>query len=549
MLLEMFGFRNWIVVALWLAGCGVAQASGDECKDLRTARVEAAAIGLPTTGAEVTSAREHKLGGMPYCKVLGRIHPVMADADDIRFELNLPEKWNGKALHYGGGTFDGYIITGRGRTAVGAKSEPVPLSRGYATFGSDSGHHKNYFPLPDVINTLNAKFARQPEQLRNFAGDQVKKVHDVAVALMVKRYGKAPSRMYFIGGSTGGREALRAVERFPDDYDGVLAAYAAWDLIELDLQFIRTAQALYAKGGFLGHAQTTLIQKTVDRACDGNDGVRDGIISDPTACHVEIESLRCKDGKPHHGCLSDAQMHTLETYATPQRTAFALPDGMTEIPGYNVLAGADLTGATGVLHFPLKNPVFLLQSFGYVIGDDVTRNFLSTSKEYNSRKFDVKSAGKWQDEVKQRAEEMDAAQFDLRPFAAHGGKLILVHGTGDTVIPTGSTVEFYRRVRAAMGDRITDASVRLYVIPGLGHGFGRFDAGFDTVGVLDAWADQGKAPAGVVVTDNHGDRRTRPLCEWPKWPRYTGGDPNRAESFVCAVTAPEDVAERTLAAQ
>jgi feruloyl esterase len=465
---------------------------------------------------------------------MGRVHPVDPAADDIRFEVNLPDAWNGKALQYGGGTFDGYLkpADGRGRTAVGLKSEATPLGRGYVTFGSDGGHHHEYLFVPDAVNALNAKFARNAEMQRNFAGDQLKKVHDVVVEIVRQRYGRPPRRMYFIGGSTGGREALRAAQRYPADYDGVLAAYAAWDEVELDLQLMRTAQALYAPGGFLGGAQVRLISKTVEESCDAQDGLRDGIVSDPADCRVTAEQLRCKDGLKHHGCLSDAQWHTLETFATPQRTAMPLSNGVDSIPGYNVLAGADLNHATGMLPFPLRSPVFLLNSFGYVIGDDVTRNFLPVGHHYNSLKFDTVTGGPWSAQLVRDAKLMDASNADLRPFFAHGGKLILVHGTADNIIPTNSSVDYYERLRLKVGAAAVEESARLYLVPGLGHGFGRFHGGFDTIGALDAWADRGEAPEELTVTDNHNGR-TRPLCEWPQWPRYHGGDGNSAASFSC----------------
>jgi pimeloyl-ACP methyl ester carboxylesterase len=524
---------------------GAARAERDECSRLRHVVLDAKTIGLPTTGAVVTSAELRHEGGMAYCKVLGRIHPVDPSADDIRFELNLPERWNGKALQYGGGTFDGYLGSsdGRGRTAVGLTSEAVPLERGYVTFGSDSGHHKSYFPLPDAINTLNAKFARNAEMQRNFAGDALKKVHDVAVELIERRYGDPVKRMYFIGGSTGGREALRVAQQYPDDYDGVLAAYAAWDQVELDLQFMRTAQALYAPGGFLGHAQTSLIARTVEKDCDAQDGLKDGIVSDPAGCHVKPETLRCSDGKRHHGCLSEAQLHTLETFATPEQTETPLSHGVGSIPGYNVLSGANMGTAVGLLHFPLKNPVIILNSFGYVIGDDVTRNFLTVGRHFDARNFNTFSGGPWHDEVWRQAHEIDSTNANLQPFEAHGGKLILVHGTTDMVIPTNSSVDYYQRVETKLGVAETKSFVRLYLVPGLAHGTGKFDGGFDTIGVLDAWADKGVAPENLVVTDNHSGR-TRPLCEWPAWPRYAGtGDVKNSTSFTCVTptSAPEVV--------
>ena len=528
-----------IVVAAVAASACLVRAENVECKSLRGIVLPAGLIGLPTTGAEVRSAKERHEGGAAYCKVMGRIHPVDPTADDIQFELNLPERWNGKALQYGGGTFDGYIgmSDGLGRTAMGLKREPVPLVRGYATFGSDGGHHRSYFPLPDAINALNAKFARNAEMQRNFAGDALKKVHDVAVVLMKARYGEAPRRMYFIGGSTGGREALRAAQRYPEDYDGVLAAYAAWDQAELDLQFVRTAQALYAPGGFLGYSKTRMIARRVEERCDAKDGLRDGIISDPAGCNVSAEELRCKDGRSHHGCLSDAQVHTLETFATEERTAMPLSNGVDSVPGYNVLAGASLTPSVGLLHFPLKNPVVVLNSFGYVIGDDVTRNFLTAGRHFNARTFDINGGGSLHEELVKAAREIDSTSVALEPFVAHGGKLILVHGTTDVVIPTNSTVDYYERVEARMGIVETKSFARLYLVPGMGHGNGRFDGGFDTVGTLDAWVDGGRAPENLVVTDNHGGR-TRPLCEWPAWPKYDGvGNVKRAASFTCVTPA------------
>jgi len=159
---ETFRGRCWLVVMVVAASVCVARAESVGCKGLKGLVVPASWIGLPTTGAEVGSAKERHEGGVAYCRVMGRIHPVDPQADDIRFEVNLPEAWNGKALQYGGGTFDGYIgkSDGLGRTAVGLKKEATPLMRGYVTLGSDGGHHRSYFPLPDAINSLSATFAR-----------------------------------------------------------------------------------------------------------------------------------------------------------------------------------------------------------------------------------------------------------------------------------------------------------------------------------------------------------------------------------------------------
>ena len=516
------------------------------CRALRQREVPAAEIGLPTHGAVVLSAG-HSGRHNGFCKLRGEIRPIDPAAQAIRFELNLPDNWNGKALQYGGGTFDGYVQTGLNHTAVEDRREPIPLARGYATFGSDSGHHHHYLLLPDVTNSLRADFALNLEQRRNYGGDALKKAHDTAVALLRARYGQPPRRMYFIGGSTGGREAMVVVDRWPADYDGVLAAYPAWNTIEGDLQFIRVSKALYARGadgqsGWLPQGATRLLAHAVQRSCDAADGLRDGIVSDPADCHFDPATLRCRDGRKHHGCLSDGQLHTVETFATSQVSDFLVAPDLNSEPGYDVLNGADLSGSLGLFPRPLRNPELFLSSFSLVISDSVLRYFLVGNPHYNALEFDPETGsdaagpkGRWVAGMREQALEEDGSLGDLTPFARHGGKLLLVHGTADTVIPTEGSVQLYQRIVAAMGQERTAAFLRLYLVPGLAHGFGTFNAGFDTVGVLDTWADQGRAPAHLEAADNHhGSPRARPLCPWPSWPQYAAGDPRTAESFRCA---------------
>ena len=202
-----------------------------------------------------------------------------------------------------------------------------------------------------------------------------------------------------------------------------------------------------------------------------------------------------------------------------------------------MLGGADLSGSLGVLPFAMHSPVILFNSFGYVIGDDVLRNFLTVGHHYNALHFDTTTGRSYNDELLTEGREIDATNTDLRPFAARGGKLLLVHGGADNIIPTASTVDFYTRLQGTMGADNVAAFARLYIVPGFGHGDGRFDAGLDAVGVLDDWVEHGAAPKDVLLWDNNGGR-TRPLCEWPTYPRYNGsGDWNVAANFTC--TAPE----------
>lgn len=501
--------------------------------------VPASAIGLPTTGAYVRSAKLVHDGRGGYCKVLGGVRPVDPSAQDIHFEVNLPIHWNGKAVQFGGGSFDGWLgaTSGLKRAPVSVASEPGPLARGYATFGSDSGHHKHYFPLPDALNSLNASFALNAEERRNYSQDGLKKTHDAAVAIMERGYGTRLRRMFFLGGSTGGREAYFVVQRWPEDYDGVLGAYAGWNQTELDLQFIRVSQAMYAKGGFLPRSKTRLLASSVMQACDELDGVRDGIVSNVAACHFDPATLLCSPERRHH-CLSARELKTVETFASEQRTAQPLWNGVQTIPGFNVLAGADLTGHMGILHYAEHPPVVLFNSFYYLVGDHVLRFFLTGDPHFNALTFDTTTGGKYADDLLPQSKASDASDADLSPFARHGGKFIILHGTTDAVIPTDASVMYYKMVQSKMAQEEIDHFLRFYLVPGYGHARGAFNAGFDALGVLDRWLDTGVAPKDLVVVDNNSGSggRTRPLCEYPAWPKYMGsGDVNAASSFSCVM--------------
>ena len=536
--------RSWLMALVVVGSALQAMAAADRCTGLKNLKVSETEIGLPTHGAFLNSAKRVRGSHGEFCKVLGEIRSVDPAADPIRFEVNLPNSWNHKAVQFGGGAFDGYLRQSDGlhSTVVGDRRQPTPLEQGYVTFGSDSGHHHHYLLLPEIVNALNARFALNDEQRKNFASDGLKKTHDVAMALMKARYDAPPARMYFIGGSTGGREAMKVVDRWPEDYDGVIAAYAAWNQIESDLQFIRVSQAMYAKGtkgqaGWLPSAKTKLLRDAVLNACDAQDGLKDGIVSHPAGCHFDPGSLRCPDGNDRKGCLSDGQERTIQAFVTPQVSDFTVENGIRSEPGYNLLRGADLVGNTGLFRHPFHPPIPLLNSFYYLVADGVLRFFLTRDPRFDALTFHPTTGGpggKWIPGILQQSAEDDGSVADLTPFERRGGKLILVHGTADSTIPTDASVFLYQRIAEAMGTSQTDGFVRLFLIPGYGHGHGIFNAGFDTVGVLDRWADQGVPPTGIVLFDNNKRTpRSRPLCAWPSWPKYLGGDITAATSFRC----------------
>ena len=508
------------------------------CKALRGLKIEASSIALPTNGADIRSAKLIHDSRGEYCKVLGGIMPVDPSGQQIRFEVNLPVRWNHKALQFGGGSFDGWLgaTNGLKRLPVSAATEPGPLARGFATFGGDSGHHKHYFLLPDELNAVNASFARNAEERRNFAHDGLKKTHDTALKIIEQAYGKRPDRMFFLGGSTGGREAFFVVQRWPEDYDGVMGAYAGWDQVELDLQFIRVSEAMYSRGGFLSTSKTRLLSRAVMNKCDALDGVTDGIIANVNACHFDPSTLLCPAGRSSNKCLTPEELHTFDTFATEQKTAQPLWHGIQTMPGYNVFAGADLTGSMGLLHHAEHPPKIILNSFYYVVGDQVLRFFLTGDEHFDSLTFDTTTGGRYAADLLPQSIASDASDSDLSAFEKHGGKLLIVHGTADSTIPTASSIMYFNMLQQTMGIETTDKFVRLYLLPGYGHGHGVFDAGFDALGTLDNWLETGIAPSQIVVVDNNRKMkgRTRPLCRYPSWPKYKGsGDINQADSFVC----------------
>ena len=289
--LILFSSLSWL-----LSGCGNHDDSDDvpppvgpqavSCPDLAGKIVPAAAIGLPSGGAIVASATvvlSTDAGNTngEYCKVIGKITPsatAAAGTPDINFQLNLPSNWNGKTVHMGGGGYNGTVVTGTG--AVSFAPGVAPLSQGYATFGSNSGH---------VGSSATADFALNEAAIDNFGYQHIKKTKDAAFELIKSRYAKAVDKSYFAGGSTGGREGMTAVQRFPQDYDGVIANAPAINFSGVRLQGVKIGQAAYGNNGagFINPVKQRLITKTSVDICDLDDGAADRIVSNVEACRLK----------------------------------------------------------------------------------------------------------------------------------------------------------------------------------------------------------------------------------------------------------------------
>ncbi len=529
------------------------------CAAMATITVPAAAIGLPTRGARVTSATVVAPGGTgaaalgEYCKVLADIAPVDPSAPAIKLELDLPTQWNRKLLMFGGGGYNGSIRpTPNSNVPAGPANQPYPLGRGYATVTSDSGHQGG------ANAVQNGSFGVNDEAVRNFSSDALKKTRDVAVALLRQRYAVAgPERAYFAGGSTGGREALAVLQNWPADWNGAIALYPAGAAASLDLQFGRIAQALARPGAYPNAAKRKRLFDAALQACDELDGVKDGIIGNTRACQARFDPataqvggvpLRCANGAERgDACLSDAQIAALKVFDSPIRFDYPLGSGETGYPGFN-LWGSDL-GMDGtqpaqptVVTLALgseqpASPMPAKAPFPAIFWDQWVRFFVTRDPGFNSLTLDPARPGRWQARISELATLQDVNKTDLSAFQARGGKLLMAHGTNDVLVSTRATEDYFQRVQKTMGADRVDTFVRYYEIPGYGHAVSTtFNAAWDSLTTLENWVERGVAPPPQVVADTIGvPGRTRPLCAYPGYPRYNGsGDVNQAASFGCA---------------
>ena len=565
------GLLATAAAVLAVAGCAstvpAPPSTPTACADLNGLAIKAQAIGLPTTGAVVTSAAVVPAAGAgvaavaEYCKVLGDINPVDPAAPKIKFQVNLPVNWNGKALMFGGGGYNGVLITGLGNVPAGPTDKPAPLPRGYATFGSDSGHQAN------ANGTRDGTFGANDEALKNFASDAIKKTRDAAINIIQTRYAARAQKTYFAGGSTGGREALFAVQNFPQDFDGAIVLYPAWNAAALDLQFGRIARELAKPGAYPNRAKRKALYDAALQACDELDGAKDGLISNTSACNAAFnpstamlgnQTLRCVSGvDTGDTCLSDAQIAGYNVTNTALTLPYTLASGETTYPGFNTwgtdfgnpsaspLQPTVLTLALGTEQpanpMPAVKPatattIATSPPYGSTFWDQWVKYFVTRDAGFNSLSLDPQNPGKWQERIVQLTALQDTNKTDLSAFASRGGKILMAHGSHDALVSTRATQQYWQRIRAGMGTAQVDSFARYYEIPGYGHAVSSvFNAAWDSLTTLENWVEKGIAPPPQTVADTAGvPGRTRPLCDYPGYARYKGtGDINLAVSYSC----------------
>jgi feruloyl esterase len=523
--------------------------------------IAANSIGLPTSGAVVSTASviaattgTGNAARPEYCSVAGEIKPVDPTAPSIKFRLALPTTWNSKVLMLGGGGLDGTVPGVTGNVPAGPADQPVPLSRGYAVFASDSGHQDN---LKHAINGLDGTFGLNDEALNNWSsGDALKKTRDVALALIKMRYAvDAPKKSYFAGGSTGGREALTVIQRWPDDWDGAIALYPARAGMISILGGHRMNRALAQPGAYPNSAKRNILFKAAYEACDAMDGVVDGLISNQVKCNSVFDPstatlggnpVRCPNGADTGDtCLSDAQIAAMKVINTATNLNY-LASGETQHPGYNIW-GADtgiaartspVESTVTILAFGTSQPTMPMPEtapYISVFTDQWIKYHVTRDPSYDSLSLDPENPGAWASRISMLSTMLDA-KTDLSKFAAKGGKLLMAHGVNDVLVSTRSTEAYYNTLLAQQGAAQVGKFARYYEIPGYNHAASSvFNAAWDSLTALEAWSENGVAPTNQVVTDTVGvPGRTRPLCQYPTWPQYKGsGDVNAAASFTC----------------
>ncbi len=551
------GFLPLLAVAAVGAMAGQAQAQGSggllaskgspaaACAAVAGTTIPAAQIGLPTSGANVTSATlvaANAAGNAngEFCLIKGAIHPVDKTAPDILFQLNIPTNWNKRILQIGGGGYNGTVVTGLGQLSF-APMPTTPLARGYATYGSDSGHQS-------AQGTTDASFALNAEALTNYGYASIKKTHDAVGQILRAYFGPSVAyKSYFGGASTGGRESLTAVERFPADYDGAYVGAPTAIFWGLRMIGLPVGKEAYGAGGYINPAKQALMFKASADACDAMDGLKDNIISNVPACKAKAAAtraaLRCPGGADTGDtCLSDAQLKVADTLHSGLTLSYAMAHNSTRYPGYNVFEGADFnTPALGLGSSKANAPEPTTAANGYLFaqGTQWVRYFVTQNPNFDPLSFDPLKPGQYQKRVVDLSAIVGATDPDLSAFKARGGKVIMMQGLTDTAVSPNGTIAVYEAMLQKMGKANLDQVMRFYTVPGFGHGNGVFVPEWDVLGALDAWVTNGKAPGTLIGTDRAQGTagRTRPLCVYPAWPKYNGsGDPKSAASFTCATS-------------
>jgi feruloyl esterase len=460
-----------------------------------------------------------------FCRVEAVARPT--SDSEIKFEVWIPEAWNGKFEGVGNGGYSG---------AIGYAAMAAGLRRGYATASTDTGHTGD-----------DMKFGQgHPEKLIDWAYRSIHVMTEAAKLIVRDHTGRFAEHAYFSGCSSGGHQALSEAQRYPEDYDGIIAGDPANNRIRQTFGFLNSWMATHAKDGsaIIPAAKLSLLNKAAVEACDSLDGLKDGIIDDPRKCHFDPAKLQCAStgstapqSREDASCLTAAQVDAArkmyEGTKSP-RTGELIFTGWPR--------GSEAFG---------DNPI---ESWRQYVMDPQEpmrvgffRYFLFHDPNWDYRTIDVDRDLAY---AEQKLPFMAAVEHDLTPFKKRGGKLLMYTGWADPVVPPQDTVAYYDAVMKTMGGiEKTREFYRFFLAPGMGHCSGGPGPNqFDMLTALENWVEKGIAPDRLVASHSTGGKidRTRPLCMYPQVAKWKGtGSSDDAANFVCTDTAATSGVKKT----
>ncbi len=461
-----------------------------------------------------------------FCRVLIEGHP--SSDSEIKTEVWLPVKgWNGKFQGRGNGGFAGEIDY---------HALALAVHQGYATAGTDTGH---------AASGTDARWALgHPEKITDFGYRAIHEMTQTAKMVIKQFYGKHLQHSYFAACSNGGRQALMEAQRFPADYDGIIAGAPANFWTHLLTSAVWDAQATTSEAAsYIPASKLPAIARKVNEACDAQDGVSDGIVNDPRKCRFDPAAMLCT-AEDSDKCLTASQVTALKKLYQGARDSRGDKIFPGLLPGAEDGPGGWSRWITG--QAPGKS---LLFAFGVGFYGDMVYD----QADWSYVGADLGAAVKAADS--KMAKTLNATEADLGAFKGRGGKLIMYHGWNDPAISAINSIDYYDSVVNAMGRDSADQFVRLYMAPGMQHcGGGPGPDSFGQDGpspmendahqsmqlAVEQWVERGAAPSAIVATKyegrgSRGDvKMTRPLCAYPQFAKYKGsGDPNDAGSFTC----------------
>jgi hypothetical protein len=508
---------GWIVVvSAMLAACGGSDdpPSAPSFSQVTAQQTCDALSGKTIAGTTLTSVAVAASGPVPkYCKVTGTIQP------STNFEIRFPDVWNGKLHYNGGGGYNGSI----------PGLNVAALTSGYVDLGSDSGHQGN---------ALDASFALDPQKAQLFGSLSIPLVMSSALETVKQAYGTAPQRSYYEGCSQGGREGQMAVQRNPNLFDGVIAGAPGGNATAFLGHYNLNAKALAVPGAAMSAAKTALLSKAVRDACDGLDGIVDGIVSNGAACTPAVfnpASLRCPGGADTGDtCLSDPQLGFVNSW-----TSDAVFVGGNRDPGWSLTGNEDSAGGWSSSVTGNGNYAF---TAAYLFQDTTVKYWLARDPAANSINY------VWDSDpgaIYAFAAINNATQTDIRPFRDSGAKLILWHGGADPLIGVNGAIDYYNSMVPAVGGQAqADGFARFFVLPGVLHcgGGPGASSNMNLLTALDKWVTAGTAPDALTASSLAADGTVafqRPLCAYPKYAKYTGpandaAAAKLASSYTCS---------------